>query len=131
MEEWAKLLVETWQSMDFGRLEPYFAEDAVYAAGGPARGSKYEGKAAVMGAMGRAVHQVFEIDKIEVKKVITAKDHVILSIYDEGKSRLTGRPYANELLFMYEIRDGKIKQQREYLDTIASARATGDLPYPD
>ena len=34
MEEWAKLLVETWQSMDFGRLEPYFAEDAVYAAGG-------------------------------------------------------------------------------------------------
>jgi len=40
-------------------------------------------------------------------------------------------PDENDLIFIFEVKNGKIKSMHEYLDTLASARACGDLPYPD
>ena len=131
MEEFAKVLLETINNQDREKMADLYADDAVYTAGGPARGSEYVGKEAVLGAIQRATNQVFLVKKMEVKKVITGEDAVVLPISVKGSSRITGKPYANELLLIFEVKDGKIKHMREYLDTIASARATGDLPYPD
>jgi len=131
MPEWGQFLKEMWQELDFERLRPYYADDVVYTAGGPVRGSRYEGKAAVLGAHATAVGQKFVINKVIVNDVILAEDWVILAIRDEGVSRVTGREYLNDLLYMYQIKDGKIVRQCEYLDTLSAARATGDVPYPD
>jgi len=134
LEEVAKSLVE---AMNSGRFGDFQADDIVYTAGGPARGSRYEGKEAAVGAGNRAVNQVFLVDKLEVKHalaakdVMTGKDFIILPISVRGKSRITGRDYANELCLLLEMKDGKIVHMHEYLDTMASARATGDIPYPD
>jgi ketosteroid isomerase-like protein len=130
-DEMAQIITDAWRRLDFERLRPLFADNAEYVAGGPARGSRRVGRDAVMAGLHRAINEVFLIERVEVSKVLVTKDHVVLVIHDEGKSRITGRPYANDLLFMYEIKDGKIVLQREYLDTISAARATGDLPYPD
>ena len=109
-----------------------YAEDAVYTSGGPARGSRYEGKAAIRGAGERAMTKVFEVDAAQSRsEAIVAKDHFFMLFDIKGKSRITGCPYANKLLFVFAVKDGKIVHQHEYLDTLASARACGDLPYPD
>ena len=129
--EVARRYQEAMNSKDREAQMALFAYDAVYTAGGPARGSRYEGKAAISGAMDRAMFKVFEVSKLEVEEIIVAKDHFFVPINVVGKSRITGRPYANKLLLMETVKDGKIVHQHEYLDTIASARATGDIPYPD
>jgi len=131
MADWAIFLREVWESLDILKLVPYFSEDIKYIAGGPARGSRYEGKKAVTAAINRAINEVFVISKVKIHDILVAEQHVIVLVYVEGASRITGKPYANELLYTYEIQNDKIVQQREYLDTIASARATGDLPYHD
>ena len=127
-EEIARRWDEAGSNLDARML--LFSDDAVYTSGGPARGSRYEGKAAVRGAMERAVTKVFDVASLK-STVITTKDHIIRLVDVTGKSRITGRPYANKLLFLQTVKDGKIVHQHEYLDTIASARALGDLPYPD
>jgi ketosteroid isomerase-like protein len=130
-KEIADVLVAMWKVLDFGKLAPLLAENAVYTAGGPARGSRREGKEAVLASHQRAVGQVFTIEKAEVREVLVTADRVAIGLHVDGKSRITGRPYANDLLYLYSVEGGKIVHQHEYLDTIASARATGDLPYPD
>jgi len=130
-EEVARLMKEARESGDREKSMALFADDAVYTAGGPARGSRYEGKEAIRAATDRAMNQVFLVDKMEFKEPIIAEGYILQPISVKGKSRITGRDYANELLLLYTIKDGKIVHQHEYLDTMASARATGDLPYPD
>jgi ketosteroid isomerase-like protein len=119
-----------WKVLEFGKLGPLLAEDAVYTAGGPARGSRREGREAVLASHQRAVGQVFVIDRVEVREVLVTPDRIAIGLHVEGSSRLTGRPYANDLLYLYTVKNGRIVHQHEYLDTIASARAAGDLPYP-
>ena len=131
MEEMARLIREARESGDRDKLMALFTDDAVYTAGGPARGSRYEGKQAIRAAMERAITKFFLVEKMEFKEPILAGDHILQPISVVGKSRITGRDYANELLILYTIKDGKIVHQHEYLDTMASARACGDLPYPD
>ena len=131
MADWATLLNDVWENLDILKLVPYFSEDVEYIAGGPARGSRYAGKQAVTAAIHRAINEIFTISKTEVHDILIAKQHIIVLVYVEGNSRITGKEYANELLYTYKISNDKIVQQREYLDTIASARATGDLPSPD
>ena len=127
----ARKLVEMWKVLDFSKLGPLLAENAVYTAGGPARGSRREGRDAVLASHQRAVGQVFVISSVDVREVLVTPDRVAIGLHVEGQSRLTGRPYANDLLYLYRVEGGKIVHQHEYLDTVASARAAGDLPYPD
>ena len=136
IEKFAKTLAESFKGKGKS-LADFFTEDAVYTAGGPARGSRYEGIAAVRGAMNRANNQVFLVEKMDfkhvlaAKDVVTGKDFVVVPISVKGKSRITSRDYANELCLLLEVKDGKIVHMHEYLDTIASARANAQLPYPD
>jgi len=130
-EEIAKLLVAARKSGDREEMLTLFTDDAVYTAGGPARGSRYEGKDAIRAAMERAVGKMFLVESMEYGEVIVSENNILLPISVKGKSRVTGRDYANELLYIYTVKDGKIVHMHEYLDTMASARACGDMPYPD
>jgi len=130
MDEIEKAIIENWNHLGTGILDPYWADDATYDAGGPARGSHYEGKAAIKAAGARAIGQMFKIEKVTIHRVIRGKDAIVVQVRPEGTSRKTGRPYANELCYIYTVKDGKLVHQYEYLDTISSARACGDMPYP-
>ena len=131
MEKFAERFFEALHSNDREKRAAFFSDEPYYISGGPVRGSRYTGKKAVLDAMERAgtIFDV-EMEKSERKLIIT-KDHIMMQFHVVGKSKVTDRPYANELLFIYEVKNGKVRSMREYLDTIAAARATGDLPYPD
>jgi ketosteroid isomerase-like protein len=126
----AKQIVELLSSRNPDKMMELYADDVVYIAGGPARGFQYVGKKAIIDATAR-IGQDVNFDKVEVEEVIVAENHIILPISLKGTSRITGRPYTNAVLMLYQVKDGKIQHVREYLDTIASARSRGDLPYPD
>jgi ketosteroid isomerase-like protein len=121
-------LQATFQGNDREERATLFCDEPSYISGGPIRGSRYTAKKAVLDTFERA-STVFQVDRSDME-LLLAENHFIWKMHVEGNSKVTARPYANDLLFIFEVRNVKIRSVREYMDTIATARACGDLPYP-
>ena len=57
--EYAAAFEETFADDDWGRLKPYFAEDAIYAVtGGPPFGGRWEGRKQLLQQLRKSVNEV-------------------------------------------------------------------------
>lgn len=58
----------------------------------------------------------------------TADPEVIVAEFEyRGVVLASGRPFATPCIFVTRVRDGRIVESRDYIDHLASARATGRL----
>jgi uncharacterized protein len=55
--------------------------------------------------------------QLEITGMITERDRVVLQWISRARTR-DGRPYQNECIGVFTVRDGKIRAVREYMDTL-------------
>jgi len=104
-----------------------FGENATYSNGGPVRGRQVRGKAAIRDFFSMVLGDVFSGLTFNIKKVLATEKTAFIACTDEAVIKITGRKYKNEVVFLVEVKDGKIESIHEYLDTMAGAMAVGDL----
>ena len=93
------------------------ADDATWWIGGsfPMSGTKTKAQMAeLLGGIGASLPQGLSL----TPKAFTAEaDRVAVETESYGK-HVNGKVYSNQYHFLFEVRDGKIKTIREYLDTM-------------
>jgi ketosteroid isomerase-like protein len=100
-----------------------FAEDATWALHGtlPMSGTK-RGRAAIMGFLTSAGSlflpgtQAFSFGEITAEA-----DRVVLEWHVQGVTAATGRAYDNDYCAVFRVRDGRIVEVREFLDSLHAA----------
>lgn len=65
-----------------------------------------------------------EFPKFEVREYIAEGDKVVALGYWDAKSKKTGKPYSGDWAMVFNFRDGKISEHREYYDTYGEANAS-------
>jgi ketosteroid isomerase-like protein len=106
------------------------ADDIVWIIEGQCRFSRrYEGKAAVQNELAPALFANFATDyRNFADEIIAEGDRVVVLARGEVKS-VRGEDYNNSYCFVLRMREGKIVELREYMDTaLAEARLVmGDV----
>jgi uncharacterized protein len=70
--------------------------------------------------------------QLEITDMITEQDRVVLQWTSRARTR-DGRPYQNECIGVFSVRDGQIQAVREYMDTLYArdtAFGAGQHPTP-
>ncbi|HEX5191231.1 MAG TPA: nuclear transport factor 2 family protein [Solirubrobacteraceae bacterium] len=62
--------------------------------------------------------------RLEVTDMIAENDRVVLQWTSRARTR-DGRPYENDCIGVFTIRDGQIRSVREYMDTLYAASIFG------
>lgn len=60
--------------------------------------------------------RLFTGSKVELKTVVADGDHVVIEQHFEA-TVCNGRPYSIDQVFIFEVRDGLIRQVRAFFDT--------------
>lgn len=108
---------------DLDAIADSFTEDATWMLHGtmPLSGTKH-GRAAIMdflvnaGSLYRPGTQTFTFGDITAED-----DRAVLEWRVQGVAAATGKPYDNDYCGIFVIRDGRIAQVREYLDSLHAA----------
>jgi ketosteroid isomerase-like protein len=64
-----------------------------------------------------------ETSFMETREFVAQGDRVLVIGYAEGKILTTGKPFKDDWIFAITVRDNKLTNIREYIDTQALARA--------
>jgi len=90
-------------------------------------GQRHEGKAAVLELMGLGVglYDMSQPMRIEFDAIAAEADHVFVEMTLSATTR-TGDPYRNHYVFVFRMRQGKIAEIHEYLDTLYTQRLLFD-----
>jgi ketosteroid isomerase-like protein len=67
--------------------------------------------------------ETIEMPLSEPREFIAQGDRVLVVGYAEGKVKATNKPFKDDWIFAITVRDGKLTNIREYIDTQALARA--------
>lgn len=100
------------------------ADDMAWVIMGQSRLSRrYEGKTAIQEELVPALFANFATDYRNVaEEIIAEDDNVVVLARGEAKT-VRGQDYNNDYCFVFRMRDGKIVEVREYMDTaLAEAR---------
>jgi ketosteroid isomerase-like protein len=68
--------------------------------------------------------ETMEMSLSELREFIAQGDRVLVVGYAEGKVKATNKPFKDDWIFAITVRDGKLTNIREYVDTQALARAS-------
>jgi ketosteroid isomerase-like protein len=100
------------------------AEDIVWIIEGQSRYSRrYEGKAAIQNELAPALFANFANDYRNTADAIIAEDDRVVVLARGEVKTVRGEDYNNSYCFVLTMRDGKIVELREYMDTaLAEAR---------
>ena len=100
------------------------ADDIVWIIEGESRYSRrYEGKAAIQNALAPALFANFASDYRNIADAIIAEDDRVVVLARGEVKTVRGEDYNNSYCFVLTMRDGKIVELREYMDTaLAEAR---------
>jgi ketosteroid isomerase-like protein len=98
-------------------LPELFAEDVTWwAPQSSPLGGTHRGRAAVLALMGKGV-DLYQLPlRMEIEEVVAERDWVCVQLVIEAKTA-AGLPYRNDYHFAFRVRDGRIAQVREYVDT--------------
>jgi ketosteroid isomerase-like protein len=106
---------------DVDAVRGLFAEDATWtlAAGDLPISGTFEGRDAILGGFLESALSRYEPGSIELQITgMTAEDdRVVLQWTTRARTR-DGRPYENECIGVFVVRDGRIRSVREYMDTL-------------
>jgi uncharacterized protein len=117
----ARRYVAAVQDGDEATLREMFAEEASWtlAAGDLPISGVWSGRGAILGDfLGAAMaHYAPGSVSLEVTGLIAEGDRVVLQWTSRART-LDGRPYENDCIGVFTIRDGRIQEVREYMDTL-------------
>jgi uncharacterized protein len=122
---------------DEGALRGLFAEDATWtlAAGDLPISGTWKGREAILGEFLATALSHYERGSVslEITGMIAEGGRVVLQWTSRART-LDGRPYENDCIGVFTIRDGRIQSVREYMDTLYArdtAFAKSGLPHPE
>jgi ketosteroid isomerase-like protein len=120
-QETKELVVHTWQMFCRGDIKGAFAnmsDDVVWLSPGnlPDLSGPHPGKAGIVELMRKVITVFPEGLGMEIRKTYCDGNSVIIELIDFGKV-YNGKYYENELCFVFQVKDGKICEIREYGDT--------------
>jgi uncharacterized protein len=81
----------------------------------------YRGLAEVAGFF-QKVSEMFEMSFFEPREFVAQGDRVLVAGFDRGKVKATNRTFEGHWAGAFTVRDGKVTNFREYIDTLALAR---------
>ena len=105
-----------------------FADDAVWVTPGSSpMGRRHEGKQAVLTLMsgGVGLYDVETPMDIQRQAVAASGEHVFVEMTMNARTG-QGKPYTNDYVFVFTIRDGLIVEVHEHLDTLYAQRMLFD-----
>jgi uncharacterized protein len=109
---------------DIQGLLALFAEDIewiVPGEGGFPLAGTYRGHAGVAGLF-QKISEMFEISFLETREFVAQGDRVLVVGFDRGRVKATNRTVEGHWIMAFTVRNGKVTNVREYLDTLALAR---------
>ena len=91
----------------------------------------YRGHAGLVDLLQKA-SEMFEISHPEPPEFVAQRDRVLVVGFARGKVKATNRTFEDHFVFAITVRNGKLTNIREYIDTQALARASerGVSPRP-
>jgi uncharacterized protein len=100
-----------------------FAEDIEWIIPGewPLAGT-HRGHAGVADLF-RKAFEVVEISLLEPREFVAQGDRVLVAGLSKGRVKATNRTFEDHWVFAFTVRNGKVTNIREYIDTMAVARA--------
>jgi len=69
------------------------------------------------------ISEVSEMSSIEPREFVGQGDRVLVVGFSRGRVKATNRMFEGHWVFAFTFRNGKVTNVREYLDTLALARA--------
>jgi uncharacterized protein len=107
---------------DIQGLLALFAEDIEWIIPGewPLAGT-YRGRAGVAGLF-QKVSEMLEISFLETREFVAQGDRVLVVCFSGGRVKGTNRTYEHHEVLAFTVRNGKVTNVREYIDTLALAR---------
>jgi len=68
-------------------------------------------------------HEYTEFKKVELREYIAQNNKVVVLGYTKVLVRANQREYDNELVAIWTVENGKIKQMRDFMDTVPAVSA--------
>jgi uncharacterized protein len=108
---------------DIQGLLALFAEDIEWIIPGkwPLAGT-YRGRAGVA-SLFQKVSEMLEISFLETREFVAQGERVLVVCFSGGRVKGTNRTYEHHEVLAFTVRNGKVTNVREYIDTLALARA--------
>ena len=110
---------------DIQGLLALFAEDIEWiipGEGGWPLAGTYRGRAGVADLF-RKVSEMLEISFLETREFVAQGDRVLAVAFSGGRVKGTNRRYEHHEVLAFTVRNGKVTNVREYIDTLALARS--------
>jgi ketosteroid isomerase-like protein len=108
---------------DIQDLLALFAEDIEWITPGeglPLAGT-YRGHAAVAEFF-QKISEMVEFSSFEPREFVAEGDRVLVVGFDRGRVKATNRTFEGHWVFAFTVRNGKVTNVREYIDTLVMAR---------
>jgi len=126
------LLIEAFvaarDARDRARVAEMVTDDVEYVLPASLGIEPLHGETAIDALAGATTGRFFDLSTIERKvKRITVEGDVAAVEQTMTGTTLEGKDYANEYVWIYELRDGKFARLVEHVDTLAAARILGTL----
>jgi len=71
----------------------------------------------------RKAFEMVEIASSELRELVTQGDRVLVLGLSRGRVKATNRTFEDHWVFAFTVRNGKVTNIREYIDTLALARS--------
>ena len=68
------------------------------------------------------ISEMFEISFLEAREFVSQGDLVLVVGFDRGRVKATNRTFEGHWVFAFTVRNGKVTNVREYIDTLVLAR---------
>ena len=68
------------------------------------------------------ISEMFEISFLETREFVAQGDRVLVVGFDRGRVKATNRAVEGHWVMAFTVRNGKVTNVREYIDTLALAR---------
>jgi ketosteroid isomerase-like protein len=105
------------------------ADDVTWTVMGQYSWSRtFHGKDAILNdLLGHVRSQLVDRGRTVAHRLIAEGDHVVVEAKGDNLTR-SGMRYDNDYCLVYRLEDGKIKEIREYCDSVLTEKALGRFP---
>jgi uncharacterized protein len=105
------------------------ADDVIWTVMGQYSWSRtFRGKGAILNdLLGQVRSQLTDRGRTVAHRFIAEGDHVVVEAKGDNLTK-SGMRYDNDYCFVYRLEDGKIKEIREYCDSVLTEKALGLFP---
>ena len=134
VQENVQIVKDTYSAFGRGDIEgllALLAEDIEWISPGgtvpPA--DTYRGPAAVAGFF-QKLSEVVEFSSFEPREFVAERDRVLVVGFDSWRAKATNRTFEGHWVMAFTVRNGKVTNVREYVDTLGVARTLEMVPAP-